>query len=152
MITPLDEALAAVRARALPLAAEDISLTESYGRVLAEGGSAHPRGRRGADSGGGGAPGRACPGSRRSRARGRLRRRLAPRLPAAARRGALHGQRAGAARRRTRAGPDRRDQQRDALGARSEERRVGKSVDLGGRRIIKKKKKKEEESSTEYKV
>src|SRR2546428_5836870 len=37
MITPLDEALAAVRARALPLAAEDISLTESYGRVLAEG-------------------------------------------------------------------------------------------------------------------
>ena len=37
MITPLDEALAAVRARAHPLAAEDISLTEAYGRVLAEG-------------------------------------------------------------------------------------------------------------------
>src|SRR5438876_9111032 len=31
-----------------------------------------------------------------------------------------------------------------ADGARSEERRVGKSVDLGGRRIIKKKKKKED--------
>ena len=35
----------------------------------------------------------------------------------------------------------------DAAG-RSEERRVGKSVDLGGRRIIKKKKKKEKEGVT----
>src|SRR5437899_8856382 len=33
-----------------------------------------------------------------------------------------------------------------AFEARSEERRVGKSVDLGGRRIIKKKKKKREKS------
>src|SRR5574342_851526 len=32
----------------------------------------------------------------------------------------------------------------DWIGERSEERRVGKSVDLGGRRIIKKKKKKKE--------
>src|SRR2546422_10506570 len=34
---------------------------------------------------------------------------------------------------------------RDGLATRSEERRVGKSVDLGGRRIIKKKKRKEQE-------
>src|SRR5476649_2903275 len=46
----------------------------------------------------------------------------------------FHGHREGKARatRRERA---------NRLGARSEERRVGKSVDLGGRRIIKKKKK-----------
>jgi len=37
MITPLDEALAAVRARAQPLPAEDVLLTEAYGRVLAAG-------------------------------------------------------------------------------------------------------------------
>jgi molybdopterin molybdotransferase len=37
MITPLDEALAAVRARAHPLLAEDVPLTEAYGRVLAAG-------------------------------------------------------------------------------------------------------------------
>src|SRR5258708_39661229 len=35
-----------------------------------------------------------------------------------------------------------RHQPQDGLQVRSEERRVGKSVDLGGRRIIKKKKKK----------
>src|SRR5439155_22332120 len=37
MITPLDEAFAAVRARAHPLPAEDVLLTEAYGRVLAAG-------------------------------------------------------------------------------------------------------------------
>ena len=37
MITPLDEALAAVRARAPPLPAEDVPLPETYGRVLAVG-------------------------------------------------------------------------------------------------------------------
>src|SRR5437763_16440557 len=37
MITPLYESLAAVRARAHPLAAEDVSLTDAHGRVLAEG-------------------------------------------------------------------------------------------------------------------
>jgi molybdopterin molybdotransferase len=37
MITPLDEALAEVRARARPLPAEEVPLTESYGRVLAVG-------------------------------------------------------------------------------------------------------------------
>src|SRR2546428_4836168 len=37
MITPLYEALAAVRAHAHPLAAEDVSLTDACGRVLAEG-------------------------------------------------------------------------------------------------------------------
>src|SRR5439155_1302580 len=37
MITPLYEALAAVRARAHPVAAEDVSLTDAHGRVLAEG-------------------------------------------------------------------------------------------------------------------
>ena len=36
-MTPLVEALAAVRARARPLPAEDVPLTEAYGRVLAEG-------------------------------------------------------------------------------------------------------------------
>jgi molybdopterin molybdotransferase len=36
MITPLDEALAAVRTRARPLEGEQVSLAESYGRVLAE--------------------------------------------------------------------------------------------------------------------
>src|SRR5258707_15818897 len=35
-------------------------------------------------------------------------------------------------------------------GSRSEERRVGKSVDLGGRRIIKKKKKKAERRASKY--
>src|SRR6185437_17103121 len=39
--------------------------------------------------------------------------------------------------------PDRDERQR-GVHTRSEERRVGKSVDLGGRRIIKKKKKKNE--------
>src|SRR2546427_12432272 len=34
------------------------------------------------------------------------------------------------------------DHRKDEIGVRSEERRVGKSVDLGGRRIIKKKKEK----------
>src|SRR3989454_7716823 len=38
---------------------------------------------------------------------------------------------------------------RQAVGARSEERRVGKSVDLGGRRIIKKKKKRRGQQTTE---
>ena len=37
MITPLEEALDAVRARAHPLPAEDVPLTEAYGRVLAAG-------------------------------------------------------------------------------------------------------------------
>src|SRR5438067_10684934 len=37
MITPLDEALSAVRARAHPLPAEEVLLTEAYGRVLAAG-------------------------------------------------------------------------------------------------------------------
>jgi molybdopterin molybdotransferase len=37
MITPLDEALAAVCARAHPLAPEDVPLTEACGRVLADG-------------------------------------------------------------------------------------------------------------------
>src|SRR5690554_8018899 len=37
------------------------------------------------------------------------------------------------------------------LSKRSEERRVGKSVDLGGRRIIKKKKKKKEEEQNNHK-
>ena len=37
VITPLEEALAAVRGRARPLAAEDVPLAEAYGRVLAEG-------------------------------------------------------------------------------------------------------------------
>jgi molybdopterin molybdotransferase len=36
MMTPLDEALGAVRARARPLPAEDVPLTEAYGRVVAE--------------------------------------------------------------------------------------------------------------------
>jgi molybdopterin molybdotransferase len=35
MITPLDEALSAVRSRADPLPPEDVPLTEAYGRVLA---------------------------------------------------------------------------------------------------------------------
>lgn len=37
MITPLDEALAAIRKRARPLPAEDVPLAEAYRRVLAEG-------------------------------------------------------------------------------------------------------------------
>lgn len=37
MITPLDEALAAVRSRCVPLPAEDASLADAHGRVLAEG-------------------------------------------------------------------------------------------------------------------
>src|SRR3954447_2996250 len=36
MITPLDEALAQVRAKAVPLPAEDVPLAEAHGRVLAE--------------------------------------------------------------------------------------------------------------------
>src|SRR2546425_12979319 len=40
----------------------------------------------------------------------------------------------------------------EAGGYRSEERRVGKSVDLGGRRIIKKKKKKREEEGMCWKT
>src|SRR2546422_8333309 len=43
------------------------------------------------------------------------------------------------------------DVRRDAI-ARSEERRVGKSVDLGGRRIIKKKKKQEEEREEQHEM
>src|SRR5256884_9998704 len=42
-------------------------------------------------------------------------------------------------------GPSRRSNAKTASSLRSEERRVGKSVDLGGRRIIKKKKKKEKD-------
>jgi molybdopterin molybdotransferase len=37
MITPLDDALAAIRARARPLPAETVLLAEAHGRVLAEG-------------------------------------------------------------------------------------------------------------------
>jgi molybdopterin molybdotransferase len=37
MITPLDEALAAIRGRARPLPAEEVPLAEAHGRVLAEG-------------------------------------------------------------------------------------------------------------------
>ena len=37
MITPLQDALAAVRARAAALPAEDVALLEAHGRVLAEG-------------------------------------------------------------------------------------------------------------------
>src|SRR5437763_9862179 len=37
MITPLSDALAAVRARARPLPPEEVPLTEAYGRVLAAG-------------------------------------------------------------------------------------------------------------------
>ncbi|HZX93144.1 MAG TPA: gephyrin-like molybdotransferase Glp [Myxococcales bacterium] len=36
MITPLDQALAQVRAKAVPLPAEDVPLAEAHGRVLAE--------------------------------------------------------------------------------------------------------------------
>src|SRR5258705_7239419 len=37
MLTPLDEALAAIRLRARPLPAEDVPVADAYGRVLAEG-------------------------------------------------------------------------------------------------------------------
>ena len=37
MLTPLDEALAAIRLRARPLPAEDVPLADGYGRALAEG-------------------------------------------------------------------------------------------------------------------
>jgi molybdopterin molybdotransferase len=37
MITPLEEALAAVRSKARPLGAEEVGLAEAHGRVLAEG-------------------------------------------------------------------------------------------------------------------
>src|SRR3954470_24306223 len=37
MITPLQDALAAVRAHAAPLPAEEVALVEAHGRVLADG-------------------------------------------------------------------------------------------------------------------
>jgi len=37
MLTPLDEALAAIRLRARPLPAEDVPLADAYGRALVEG-------------------------------------------------------------------------------------------------------------------
>src|SRR2546423_14024732 len=46
--------------------------------------------------------------------------------------------------------PDNRAPARQVVQVRSEERRVGKSVDLGGRRIIKKKKKKKKYNIPQY--